>query len=237
MQTIALASSDARKWKNKRLRTRLFEIHATLIRRSRHRAPPPRPQRPRSAHRPDRCQLAPYHRRTDPTRRLHRPYDQPYLLLGSGTQATRNGHRDDLPHPNARNSSPTPATPPPTPAHPIDEIPKMEAQPVMTYGLPPSVVESARSRSYHHADRSAGDTFPPSRPLCTSRRVCNAHRQAGPSCDRSRERVPSSEHPSLLGDTPRPHRARKEARDRTGHSSLLQASSPSMPFTLDDADI
>jgi len=35
MQTIALASTDARKWEPKRLRARLFEIPATLVRRSR----------------------------------------------------------------------------------------------------------------------------------------------------------------------------------------------------------
>ena len=36
MQTIALTSHDARKWEPKRLRARLFEIPATLVRRSRH---------------------------------------------------------------------------------------------------------------------------------------------------------------------------------------------------------
>ncbi|NMA78415.1 MAG: IS1380 family transposase, partial [Actinomycetales bacterium] len=37
MQTIALTSHDARKWEPKRLRARLFEIPATLVRRSRQR--------------------------------------------------------------------------------------------------------------------------------------------------------------------------------------------------------
>ncbi|WP_246957775.1 IS1380 family transposase [Brachybacterium sp. Marseille-Q7125] len=36
MQTIALTGHDARKWEPKRLRARLFEIPATLVRRSRH---------------------------------------------------------------------------------------------------------------------------------------------------------------------------------------------------------
>ncbi|MBM7499857.1 hypothetical protein JOD52_000697 [Brachybacterium muris] len=36
MQTIALTSTDARKWEPKRLRARLFEIPATLLRRARH---------------------------------------------------------------------------------------------------------------------------------------------------------------------------------------------------------
>ncbi|MCT2262962.1 transposase, partial [Brachybacterium muris] len=36
MQTIALTGHDARKWEPKRLRARLFEIPATLVRRARH---------------------------------------------------------------------------------------------------------------------------------------------------------------------------------------------------------
>ena len=36
MQTIAFTSDDARKWEPKRLRARLFEVPATLVRRCRH---------------------------------------------------------------------------------------------------------------------------------------------------------------------------------------------------------
>jgi len=36
MQTIAFTSDDARRWEPKRLRARLFEIPATLVRRGRH---------------------------------------------------------------------------------------------------------------------------------------------------------------------------------------------------------
>ena len=36
MQTIAFTSDDSRKWEPKRLRARLFEVPATLVRRCRH---------------------------------------------------------------------------------------------------------------------------------------------------------------------------------------------------------
>ena len=46
MQTIAFTSDDARKWEPKRLRARLFEIPATLVRRCRHKVLHLRPARP-----------------------------------------------------------------------------------------------------------------------------------------------------------------------------------------------